>query len=53
MGDDRVIVVAITNGGFPSEVIDGWWETMRVCRGSPRGLSRISSFGSVVTSRSN
>jgi hypothetical protein len=26
MGDETVIVVAITNGGFPREVIDRWWD---------------------------
>jgi hypothetical protein len=30
MGDESVIVVAITNGGFPREVIDRWWDRKQV-----------------------
>jgi len=26
MGDETVIVVAITNGGFPREALDHWWD---------------------------
>ena len=37
MGDDRVIVVAITNGGFPREAIDGWWDRKQVLEQKFRG----------------
>jgi hypothetical protein len=37
MGDESVIVVAITNGGFPREVIDGWWDRKQVLEQKFRG----------------
>jgi hypothetical protein len=37
MGDEDVIVVAITNGGFPREVIDGWWDRKQALEQKFRG----------------
>jgi hypothetical protein len=37
MGRESVIVVAITNGGFPREVIDGWWDRKQALEQKFRG----------------
>jgi hypothetical protein len=37
MGRDDVIVVAITNGGFPREVIDGWFDRKQALETKFRG----------------
>ena len=37
MGSDDVILVAITNGGFPREVIDEWWDRKQALETKFRG----------------
>jgi len=37
MGTEDVIVVAITNGGFPREVIDKWWDRKQALEKKFRG----------------
>jgi len=37
MGTEDVIVVAITNGGFPREVIDKWWDRRQALEKKFRG----------------
>jgi len=37
MGDDDVIVVAITNGGFPRAAIDAWWDRKQALEQKFRG----------------
>jgi hypothetical protein len=39
MGSEDVIVVAITNGGFPREVIDAWWDRKQALEQKFRGNS--------------